>query len=138
VLVWFPILAPILLSLVRIFSGGRFRFDYLMPAELFPLAMLGGGLLAWAALRAHSHQKLIIWGLGAAALCLVISQGLAVATGLASGATETGGWQWVLMLAFLAMYSTALIVVAIGGLLLLGDVFQPPDSSVESPQDRES
>ncbi len=36
-----------------------FRFDYLMPAELFPATLVGGGLLIWAALRAHSRRRLI-------------------------------------------------------------------------------
>ena len=45
VLVWFPILAPFLLSVAVIFTNHVFRFDYLMPAELFPFALVGGGLL---------------------------------------------------------------------------------------------
>ena len=61
-LVWFPILAPVVISVARFVSDRRFRFDYLIPAELFPLALAGGGLLLWAALRVHSRQKLIALG----------------------------------------------------------------------------
>jgi hypothetical protein len=46
-------------------------------------------------------------------------QALAVVTGLASGETEPGGWQWVLVLASLAIYSLALVAVGLGGILLL-------------------
>jgi hypothetical protein len=74
-LVWFPILAPILLSVVFIITNHVFRSDYLMPAELFLLALVGGGLLIWAALRAHSRQRLIGWGLGIAAGLLIVTNG---------------------------------------------------------------
>ena len=62
VLMWFPVLAPFIASMGLFIRSGMFRFDYLMPAELFPSALLGGAMLLWAALRARSHQKLIGWG----------------------------------------------------------------------------
>ncbi len=34
VLVWLPVLAPIVLALVALFRVGRFLFDYLMPSSL--------------------------------------------------------------------------------------------------------
>ena len=84
---------------------------------------IGGGLLFWAALRARSHHRLVGWGLGIAAGLLVGGQVLAVATGLASGETEPAGWQWALVLASIAAYSLTLIVVGVGGVLLLRDLF---------------
>ena len=99
-----------------------FRFDYLMPAELFPAALVGGGLLMWAALRARSRRGIIGWGLGIAVGSLVGGQALAVATGLASGETEPTGWQWALVLASLGVYSLALVVIGVGGVLLLRDL----------------
>jgi hypothetical protein len=131
-LAWFPILAPVLLSAAFIIKEHIFRFDYLMPAELFPAALVGGGLLIWAALRAHSRWSLIGWGLGIAAGLLVGSQELAVVTGLASGETELAGWWWGLVLASLVVYSLALIVIGVGGVLLLRDLFKPPRSPTES------
>lgn len=125
-LAWFPLLAPVLLSAVVIIQGRVFRFDYLMPAELFPVALVGGGLLVWAALRAHSHWKLIGGSLGLAIALLVGGQALAVVTGLASGAIEpTGGW-WALVVAALAGYTLALVVMAVGGVLVLRDSFKTP------------
>ena len=53
-LVWFPILAPIVVTLAYFFISGLFRFDYLMPAELFLAVIIGGGLLIWAAFRART------------------------------------------------------------------------------------
>jgi hypothetical protein len=125
VLAWCPLLAPIFFSAILLISAGVFRFDYLMPAELFPVALLGGVLLLWAAVRARSRQRLIGGGLGIAAGLLVGGQVLATVTGLASGQTEPAGWWWALVLVSLAAYSLALVVVGVGGLLLLRDLFRP-------------
>jgi hypothetical protein len=123
VLVWFPILATVVISASTI--GSRvFRFDYLMPAELFPVAFAGGGLLLWAALRAHSRRRLIGWGLGCAIGLLVGSQALAVVTGLATGETGPVGWVWGLVLAMIAAYALALVELGCAGILLSRDLFQ--------------
>ena len=53
VLVWFPIVATVVLSMVGSIQVHTFLFDYLMPLELFQVALVGGGLLIWAALRAR-------------------------------------------------------------------------------------
>jgi hypothetical protein len=132
VLVWFPVLAPILLSVIFLITEGVFRFDYLMPAELFLSALMGGVLLFWAALRVRSHQKHIGWSLGLAAGLLVGMQELAVVTGLASGETEPGGLWWALVLAMLVLYSVALVSLGIGGVLLLRDLFKTQKSPTES------
>jgi hypothetical protein len=131
-LVWLPILAPILLAVVMIAARGRFRFDYLMPAELFPAALAGGCLLVWAALRARSRLKLIGWGLGVALGLLVGGQALAVATGLASGETEPAGIWWAVVLGTIVGYSLALIAMGVGGLLLLRDLFKGPGAHTPS------
>src|SRR5512140_2141885 len=88
VLVWLPVLAPIVFSLPESIQGGKFRFDYLLPAELFPLVLVGGGLLLWAAQRARSQRRHIGWGLGIAIVALAGSQAGAILTGLDSGASD--------------------------------------------------
>ena len=125
VLVWLPILAPLFFAAILLLQEGRFRFDYLMPAELFPAILLGGGLLVWAALRAHSHGKLIGGSLVLAVALLVGGQALAVVTGLASGATEPVGWPWILVLSSLVLFLLAILGVGVGGVLLLRDLFGP-------------
>lgn len=124
-LVWLPILAPILFGVISLVADGIFRFDYLMPAELGLFAFGGGILLLVAAIRARSYWKLIGWGLGIALITIVGGQTLAVVTGLADGTTEIGGWQWMLVLGSLIAYIAAIIVVGIGGVLLLRDLFRP-------------
>ncbi len=124
VLVWFPILAPILLSAVSFLADRRLRFDYLMPAELFPSALAGGALLLWAALRARTQRKLLGWSLGAAVVLLFGGQGLAVVTGLASGESEPTGWKMAIVLGAIVGYALALVAAGVGGILLLRDLFK--------------
>jgi len=131
-LVWFPILAPVLLSVALLVKERVFRFDYLMPAELFLFALAGGGLLIWAALRARLRWRLIGWGLAIALGLLMGGQALAVLTGLASGETEPVGLWFALVLASIVGFSLALVAVGVGGLLLLRAVFKtsrPPTGS---------
>jgi len=131
-LVWLPILAPILFSLILFLQQQIFRFDYLMPAELGLFAFGGGILLLVAAIRVRSRQGMIGWGLGIALVMLLGGQALAVATGLASGETEPVGWRWALVLGSLAFYSMAIVEVGIGGMLLLRDLFKPQQLSMQS------
>jgi hypothetical protein len=125
VLVWLPVLAPIVFSAGLLIRAGILRVDYLMPAELFPLALLGGGLLLWAALRARSRRGLIGGSLAGAVILPVAGQVIASLTGLASGRTEPDGWQWALVLAARALYVVALVVLGVGGVLLLRELFRP-------------
>jgi hypothetical protein len=125
VLAAFPILAPIILTLVLFVGEHVFRFDYLMPAELFLSALIGGILLVWAALRAHSRVKHIVWSLGLAVAALALTQGTAVVTGLASGQAEPVGWRWILVLSFLVLFNLMLILLAVGGFFLIRDLYKP-------------
>ena len=124
VLVWIPILAPVLFSAALLIQARMFRFDYLMPAELFPVALVGGCLLLGAALRARSRRGLIGGSLGSAVVTLVGSQALAVVTGLASGRTEPTGWPWALVIASLGLFVLALVILGVGGVLLVCDLFK--------------
>jgi hypothetical protein len=63
---------------------------------------------------------------------LVGGQVLAVVTGLASGETELTGWWWALVLASIVVYSLAVVVVGVGGVLLLRDLFEPSPLPTES------
>jgi len=134
-LVWIPLVAPVVPSLIRLVAAGVFRLDYLMPAELFPVALVGGGLLMWAAIRARSRQALIGWGLGGMVGALAGSQISAIATGLASGATEPSGWRLTLVAALLALYVLALIEIAVSGILLVRDM-SPARADVDTSASR--
>jgi len=127
-LVWFPLLIPVVMSAERLVRGGRLMFDYLLPAELFPVALAGALLLLWAALRARSRQKLIGWGLGIAVVAPVVGAVLAMATGLASGQNEPAGWRLALVGGMFIVYCLALVVIGVGGVLLLRDLLAKGES----------
>lgn len=124
ILVWLPLLAPILFGLVSLVSHGVFRLDYLMPAELFPLTIAGGGMLVWAAVRARSHARWIGWSLGLAAGLLVAVQAVSEVSGLASGKTEPGGFWWAVVMAGFALFVLADLFLAVGGTSLLRNFFR--------------
>lgn len=122
--VGFTLLAPILIGAIFVIRTGLFRFDFLMPAELFPLVLAGGGLLLWAALRARRYRWLIGGALGAAMVLLVGGQGLAVATGLASGERAAQGFWYITVLVAITGYTLAVVLLAVGGIRLLIDLFK--------------
>ena len=124
ILVWLPILSPVLFSILLFGAERGFGFDYLMPAELFPVALAGSGLLLWAALRARSQVKLIAWGVGISILMLFGGQWIAVSSGLASGERQPTGLAWAIVIASLAVYSLGLILAGTGGALLLRELFR--------------
>lgn len=128
ILVWFPLLLPIFFSIIVFSRAGVFHFDFLMPAELFPAALTGGGVLTWAARRARSHQKLVGWGLAIALVLLVGGQTLAVVTGMASGETEPAAWLKALVLGSIGGYGLALTMIGVGGILLVRDLFWPMET----------
>src|SRR5512143_1188464 len=125
VLVWLPVLAPSVFAVPGSVRRGAFMFDYLLPAELFPLVLVGGGLLLWAAQRARSQRRHIGWGLGIAIVSLAGSQAGAILTGLDSGASDPTGWRWELVLALIAIYAVAIVFIGIGGILLWGNLNRP-------------
>ena len=83
-------------------------------------------MLLWAALRTHSHRKLIGWGLVTAVVMLFGGQAIAVVTGLASGKTEPTPLLMALVLTPIMIYALALAVVGVGGMQLSRDLFRQP------------
>jgi hypothetical protein len=126
ILIWFPVLAPLLAGIALLFRDGMFRFDYLMPAELFLSALIGGAILFWAAVRARSYHKLIGWGMVSAVALLFGGQGLAVVTGLASGTTEPTPLLMGLVITPIILYAVILAGVGVCGVLLWRELFKTP------------
>jgi hypothetical protein len=129
-LMWFPILATVVIGAIGSIERRQLMVDYLMPAELFPAVLIGGVLLLWAALRARSRRALIGGSLGAAIVLWFGMQALAAVTGLASGRTEAAGWPWLLVIAALALYIASVLVLGVAGILLLRDLSRRRDRAV--------
>ncbi len=109
VLVWTPIVFPVLLSLSFWIQHRIFRFDFLMPAELLIL-FFPGSLMLYAAARQIGHLASAIGRTALfALLALAASQGTAVLTGLASGAREATGWPLILTVTFLVIYTVFVV-----------------------------
>ena len=120
-LVWFPIITPFFLTLIVLFSEGEFRFDFLMPAELFPLAFIGGIILLWFSRRTGAFQKQVAWSFGVAVAALVGSQAIAVATGIASGEREASGLFFTLIVSVYVVYLISHVALGIYGIKLFRD-----------------
>jgi hypothetical protein len=121
VLCWAPLLIALLLSLWLLISTGQALFDYLLPAELYVVAIPGGVLVLVAAILAVRRRAATAVALGLAIAGLVGSQATATATGLATGAIAAEGWPWFAVIALLVLYLLALVALgAIGVLLLRG------------------
>ena len=123
VLLWFPILFTLLTSAIGSIRSRAFHLDYLMPAELFPVALIGALLLVWAIFRAKSRRKSVVASAAVMAVCFGGVLLIPVATGLASGATPPEGWPWALTILSLAMYIAAMISTGVLGALLIKDLF---------------
>ena len=126
VLAWLPLAAPLVFAFASLASDGRFRFDYLMPAEVFPVALVAGAVLLAAAILARAYVRWIAASLAAAVLLLVASQAIAWFTGLATGRIEAAGWPWALTLAALVGYELAVAALGVGGALLIRGLFRKP------------
>ena len=124
VLLWLPILAPVLIFISLIIQENKFLFDYLMPLEFFFIALAGGVLLLLAALIAHSHRKLIGWCFGLfGALRLVVFAATNI-RGILSGENDPAEWMNIVLIILSNVYTIALIALGISGILLLAGLFR--------------
>lgn len=119
ILTWLPILFTLITAIIGSIAFRKLLMDYLMPAELFPLALAGSLLLLWASRRSGIYKGRIGWSLVIMIGSLAACQGAAVLTGLAHGETEPAGWPLFLVLTLLILYIAAVIVQCILGILLL-------------------
>ncbi len=118
IFVWLPVLAPFLFAIGGYAQEQVFRFDYLIPGELFIVVFAGGLMLLWAAVRAKTCRGFIGWSLLAAVILLFGSQGIAVATGIASGEREAAGFWWILIMGMFVLYNLTVVMLGVGGLRL--------------------
>jgi len=128
VLTAFPLLAPLIIAVLHFNVERGFRVDWFIPAELFPVVLMGGLFLLWAALRARLQRKWIAWCLGLAMLFLFGGQGLAVVTGLASGKIAAQGVWWIAVLATIALYVICVAALTVNGILMLRGLFRRADA----------
>ncbi len=132
-LIWLPIVAAVIIGIVFLFRAGFFRIDYLIPAEVFPIELIGMLLLLWAAIRSKYQWKLILGCIVFVLVCLAGSIILADVSGLASGARDADGFWYVLVLTLLILFDVGLMVLGVIGILFIRRLFKSsgkPDSSL--------
>lgn len=118
-----PICMMILTGIAISSRIGRLRFDYLMPAELAPIAYVGAILLFWAAMRARHSVKIIVGLVIASVVFIVGGQTFAVITGLASGEREAEGFLFVILIISIVLFTIAQIGIAVVGVLLTRNIY---------------
>ena len=118
-LVWIPILLPIVISLISVISGKSFNFDFLMPAELFLVILPGAVLLIVTSFLVKSNRTPILISSGIALLSLIAGPLIAVMTGLASGETEPTGSAYLIVTAIIGVYNFSVIALGISGISLV-------------------
>lgn len=119
VLLWTPIVAPILFSLAAGLTRRGWHLDTLMPAELFPIVLVGGGALIAAALWARALRMPITGAVIGSLVLLASTQAFAEVTGLAN--RKEGHAAWVLPTAQVGLAGYVVLVVAsaiLGGKLV--------------------
>ena len=124
VLVWLPILLTILSSGFGLIIRRSFHLDFLMPAELFPLAFVGALTLVLMAFKARCRRKAVAFSGALMVVFFACVLFVPLATGLASGATPPEGWPWALSLLSLALYAAAMVLTGVAGTILTRDLFR--------------
>jgi hypothetical protein len=122
-LLWLPVVAPVVFGFVMLARRGQLLIDYLMPGELFPVILIAGALLSWIAWLMKKYFKWIAGSLIAAVILLILTQWVAVITGVASGTTGLNGWQFVLVISIYVGFIAAVFSCGIGGILLWKEIF---------------
>lgn len=123
ILTGIPVFAPLVFAIISFASGNGFRLDYLMPAELFIMVLIGAALLIWASIRAKQLIKPIAWTLGSSVFFLVACQLLAQVSGLANGRIEASGPVFVIVLSMLILFDLGVIGLNILGGMLITRIF---------------
>ena len=117
-------------SVLRLFLRRSLLLDVLMPAELFPLALVGALLLNWVAFREKSRLKPVMLSAAAMVVSFACVLVVPIVTGLASGATPPVGWPMALSYLLLALYVAAMALTGVMGALLTKDHFRKGGGSL--------
>lgn len=113
--------APVLLMLgagiIGSAASGQLRMDVFLPAELFFLTFPGMVLMALAAAKQRVYARLSAALPAAAAAALILCQGLALLSGVATGAREAKGPLMAALIGLLLLFDLAAAAAPVVGLL---------------------
>ena len=86
-----PLAIPVFFTVVELISSGRLLYDFLMPAELFLLTVIGGGGIVVLGVAGKISIKRLVVYLALDVASVGGAQVWAVLSGLAHGDTELTG-----------------------------------------------
>lgn len=124
ILTGLPILFPLAVSFPTLFRSGRVNFDYLFPAEMFPIVLLGGIMLLVSTILVRTHIKWIAWTFGAVVLTLAALMIVPIVTGLDNSIEQPAGNLMLILQGIVALHWLAIIALVIGGIILIVALFK--------------
>jgi len=119
ILLWIPLILPVVFLIVSWVQRGKALFDFLMPAELFSAVLVGSMLLFWVSLRIKKRSAPVGFGAGFAVLMLIGAQGVASISQVPAGETNSAGGAKLLALTMIVLFDLALVFVGVNGIILL-------------------
>lgn len=118
VLTGLPLVAPALLMVATVVTGGPPRFDFLMPGELVAFVIAGATALVAAAVLGRRLQWATAAGLALIVALFVLIGVAADTTGLASGAVQPAGLPLLFVAGAYVLYVVAVAAETSLGVLL--------------------
>lgn len=123
VLVALPILAPLVFGLMAVARPGGFRFDYLMPFEIYPLTLVGLVLVLIASLRSRLRRRAVGISIGMMLGGVVLGAVAATVTGIANSVETLETWRYAVVIAFGAASIVGQVALIAVGVMLIRDLF---------------
>ena len=124
VLLLFPVVFMLVTSIPGSIMRGAFLMDFLLPAELGLLVLLGALLLLAGAILAKRQVRAVAVTLGLMVFTLVGGQLLAVVSGLAHGDREPGDPIFLTVIASIILYDIFTLLLGIIGVRLALSLFR--------------
>lgn len=121
--VLFPIFFSLLTGIIGTIRDKAFRFDFLIPLELFIFIILGGVLLTYVAYKQRKRFGLTLTELILTIVTLALSQLIAVVSGLAADRSGKPVYIWVIITTLIISYWVCCIGLIISGIRLAREIF---------------
>ncbi len=124
--VWAPTALMLITSIFGSISSGSFLMDFLLPAELFLIELIGILLLVFSSWKeGHYFKPITGFSLGAI-FCMATIVIFAEATGLDSGPADPALWKQIFVYAFTGLMSVSFVLAGVFGLKFALVLFKKP------------
>ena len=122
VLLLAPILLPVAFSLRSVGRPGGYMIDYLMPFEVYPVAVVGLILVLAASLVAQLRRGAVGICIGTMLGGVVLGGVAAQLTGIANSVETLEAWRYAVVIAFGAVSLIGQVALAVVGVRLVRDL----------------